>query len=169
MFKRKNNMSEELKSQAIGLGLCQQWTEAWGNPNIQELINKYLHGLDFCIEHEWPSNEYIKKHVDKETLHRNNIYIDEDVQRRNARQIVVLQGKCTGTLLYDGLTTADIYVRHDSEITIDCSRISKVFVNLYDRAKVKVIQRDASAVYVYKHGDGCEVDAQGEVLQRKSE
>ena len=168
MFRRKSNLSEELKSQAVGLGLCEQWTNSWGKPNEQELINKFLHGLDFCIKHDWPSNEYIKKHVDKELLHRNNIYVDEDVQRRNPRQIVVLQGKCTGQLLFDGFTTADVYVRHDSEVTIDCSRMSKVFISVYDRAKVNVIQSDAASVYVYLHGDECEVTAKGDVMQRRT-
>lgn len=166
MFKKKN-ISEELKSQAIGLGLCEQWTNAWGKPNMQELINKFLHGIDFCIKHDWPSNEYIKKQVDKELLHKNNIYIDEDVQRRNARQIVVIQGECTGTLLYDGLTTADIYVRHNSDITIDCSRMSKVFISVYDNAKIRVIQKDMASVYIYKHSKDCLIDTEGEVMQRE--
>ena len=167
MFKR-NNLSNELKTQAIGLGLCEQWTKAWGNPNKQELINKFLHGIDFCLKHDYPTNEFIKKNFEKEILHRNNIFVDEDVQKRNARQIVVLQGKCTGTLLYDGMTSADVYVRHDSEVTIDCNRLSKVFISVYDRAKVNVIQHDGASVYVYLHGDNCEVKAEGDVMTRRS-
>lgn len=167
MFKR-NNLSNELKTQAIGLGLCEQWTNAWGNPNKQELINKFLHGVDFCIKHDYPTNEFIKKNFEKEILHRNNIFVDEDVQKRNARQIVVLQGRCTGTLLYDGMTSADVYVRHDSEVTIDCNRLSKVFVSVYDRAKVNVIQNDGASVYVYLHGDECEVKSEGDVMMRRS-
>jgi hypothetical protein len=167
MFKR-NNLSNELKTQAIGLGLCEQWTKAWGNPNKQELINKFLHGIDFCLKHDYPTNEFIKKNFEKEILHRNNIFVDEDVQKRNARQIVVLQGKCTGTLLYDGMTSADVYVRHDSEVTIDCNRLSKVFISVYDRAKVNVIQRDGASVYVYLHGGDCEVKAEGDVMTRRS-
>ncbi len=167
MFKR-NNLSNELKTQAIGLGLCEQWTKAWGNPNKQELINKFLHGIDFCIKHDYPTNEFIKKNFEKEILHRNNIFVDEDVQKRNARQIVVLQGRCTGTLLYDGMTSADVYVRHDSEVTIDCNRLSKVFISVYDRAKVNVIQKDGASVYVYLHGSNCEVKAEGDVMTRRS-
>lgn len=168
MFKKKNDKSDVLKSQAIGLGLCQQWTDGWGKCNEQELINRFLHGIDFCIKHDWPSNEYIKKNFDRETLHRNNIYVDEDVQRRNPRQIVVIQGRSTGTVLYDGYTVADVYVRHDSEVTIDCSRMSKVFISVYDRAKVNVIQKDGASVYVYLHGEGCSVNADGDVMMRKS-
>ena len=168
MFFKSNKLSEDLKAQAIKHGLCEQWTNSWGNPNEQELINKFLHGIDFCIAHDYPSNEFIKKSFNKEDLHRNNIYIDEDVQRRNPRQIVVLQGKCTGQLLFDGYTCSDVYVRHNSEVTIDCSRLSKIFISVYDNAKVNVTQRDGAAVYVYLHGENCSIESDGEVMIRRS-
>lgn len=165
----KKNLGKMLKSQAKELGACEKGLDNLEKLNEQELVNRYIHFVDFAIEKSFPSNESIKKLFDKELLHRNNIYVDEFVERRNARQVVVINGKCTGFLAYDGMTTADIYIRHGSEITIDCSRMSKVFINLYDNAKVNVTQRDTSSVYVYKHGNNCKVIAEGEVLQRKSE
>ena len=111
---------------------------AWGNPTQQGLIDKYLHGIDFAIKHNYPTNTFIKENFDKDLLHKNNIFVDEDVQKRNMSQISVLNGNCKGTLLFDGFSVCDIYVRHDSEVTIDCSQYCKVFINVYDRAKVNV-------------------------------
>jgi hypothetical protein len=82
--------------------------------------------------------------------------------------VVVVQGESNGVLLYDGMTTADVYVRHESEVTIDCSRLSKVFISVYDHAKVHVTQRDGASVYVYLHGDGCSVESEGDVMVRRS-
>ena len=70
--------------------------------------------------------------------------------------------------MFDGMVCCDIYVRHDSEITIDCTRMSKVFINLYDNAKVKVMQKDVASVYVYKHGENCSVETDGDVMLRSS-
>lgn len=168
ILRNTKKLSSTLKEEAARLGCCEQWLSQWGVCNQQELINRFLHGIDFCLKHDYPTNEFIKKNFEKEILHRNNIFVDEDVQKRNARQIVVLQGKCTGTLLYDGMTSADVYVRHDSEVTIDCSRLSKVFISVYDRAKVNVIQHDGASVYVYLHGGDCEVKAEGDVMTRRS-
>ena len=95
--------------------------------------------------------------------------MDEDVQKRNMSQISVLNGNCKGTLLFDGFSVCDIYVRHDSEVTIDCSQYCKVFINVYDRAKVNVIQKDIASVYVYIHGEDCIVGTDGDVMQRKSQ
>lgn len=165
----KKNLGKMLKSQARKLGACDKGLDNLEKLNEQELINRYVHFVDFAISADFPSNDFIKNNFSKELLNHNNIYIDSNVERRNARQIVIIQGKCSGNLYYDGFNTADIYVRHDSNIVIDCCRMSKIFINVYDNAKVKVCQRDGASVYVYKHGDKCKVTTEGEVMQRKSE
>ena len=164
----KKNIGKLLKSQAEELGACQQGLENLDKLNEQELVNRYVHFIDFAIAKDYPSNDFIKKNFDADLLHRNNIYVDEFVERRNARTVVVVQGKCSGSLFYDGWTASDIYVRHDSDITIDCSRFSKVFISVYDNAKVRVIQHDAASVYVYRHSDNCEIITEGDVMQRRS-
>lgn len=168
MFNLKRNLGKQLKSQAEGLGACEKGLNGLEKLNEQELINRYVHFIDFCIKVDFPSNEFIKEKFDKTLLEHNNIYVDAEFERRNARQVVVVQGKSDGHLLYDGYTTADVYIRHDSEVVIDCSRLSKVFISVYDHAKVHVTQRDGASVYVYMHGDGCSVESEGEVMVRKS-
>lgn len=164
----KKSIGKKLKLQAESLGACEKGLDRLEKLNEQELINRYVHFIDFAIEKNYPSNEFIKENFDKALLEHNNIYVDAEFERRNARQVVVVQGKSKGVLLYDGMTCADVYVRHDSEVTIDCSRLSKVFISVYDNAKVNVTQRDGASVYVYLHGDACEVVAEGDVMQRKS-
>lgn len=168
MFNFKKNIGKQLKSQAESLGACEKGLNGLEKLNEQELINRYVHFIDFAIDVDFPSNDFIKENFDKSLLEHNNIYVDAEFERRNARQVVVVQGKSNGVLLYDGLTTSDVYVRHESEVTIDCSRLSKVFISVYDHAKVHVTQRDGASVYVYLHGDGCSVDSEGEVMVRKS-
>lgn len=46
----EKDLSRTLLTQAVSLGLCTQWTEQWGEPDQQGLIDKYLHGIDFCIK-----------------------------------------------------------------------------------------------------------------------
>lgn len=164
----KKSIGNKLKLQAESLGACEKGLDRLEKLNEQELVNRYLHFIDFAIERDFPSNEFIKKNFDRNVLERNNVYVDAKFERRNARQIVVVQGGSKGCLLYDGYTAADVYVRHESEVIIDCSRLSKVFISVYDNAKVKVVQRDGASVYVYLHGDGCEVSSEGDVMLRRS-
>lgn len=166
MFNFKKNIGKQLKSQAESLGACKDGVENVEKLNEQELINRWLHFINFAIKYDYPSNEFIKENFDKKLLEHNNIYVDANFERRNARQIVVVQGSSKGTLLYDCWTTSDVYVRHDSEISIDCTRYSKVFVHVYDNAKVKIHQSDAATVYVYRYGKDCEISTKGDVLIR---
>ena len=168
MFGRKKTLGAILKFRAEKLGACEKGLDNLERLNEQDLINRYIHFIDFALESDFPSNEFIKENFDKGLLEHNNIYVDAEFERRNARQVVVVQGSSVGDLLYDGYTTADVYVRHDSVVTIDCSRMSKVFISVYDRAKVKVSQRDGASVYVYLHGEGCSVESDGEVMVRRS-
>lgn len=169
MFGIKKNLGKQLKSQAEMLGACEKGINGLEMLNEQELINRFIHFIDFIVENkDFPSNEFIKEHFDKSLLEHNNIYVDSEFERRNARQVVVVQGSSKGTLLFDGYTTSDVYVRQDSEVSIDCSRLSKIFISVYDNAKVKVSQREGASVYVYLHGDGCSVESDGDVMIRRS-
>lgn len=168
MFGRKS-LGQKLKSQAESLGACEKGLEGLEKLNEQELINRFIHFIDFIVENKnFPSNEFIKENFDKSLLEHNNIYVDSEFERRNARQVVVVQGKSKGTLLFDGYTTSDVYVRHDSEVDIDCCRMSKIFISIYDNVKVRVTQRDGASVYVYLHGEKCTVESEGEVMIRRS-
>lgn len=168
MFNFKKNIGKQLKSQAESLGACEEGIENVDNLNEQELINRWLHFINFAIKYDYPSNGFIKENFDRNLLEHNNIYVDANFERRNARQIVVIQGSSKGNLLYDCWTTSDVYIRHDSEVTIDCSRLSKIFISVYDNAKIHVTQRDGASVYVYLHGENCSVESDGEVMIRRS-
>ena len=165
----EKKLSDELKMMAVSAGLCAEWTENWGNPDYQGMIDKYLHGIDFCIGHDYPGVEYIKRNFDRELLHANLIFADEEVHLRNARGKVVLNGKCRGSLLFDGMTVCDLYVLHDSDVLVDCRGMCKVFVNLYGHGKATVMQHGASSVYVYRHGCECLAETTGDVMLRHSE
>ena len=56
----EKDLSRTLLNQAITLGLCQPWQQAWGTPDQQGLIDKWLHGIDFAIKHNYPTNTFIK-------------------------------------------------------------------------------------------------------------
>lgn len=168
MFNFKKNIGKQLKSQAESLGACEKGLNGLEKLNEHELINRYIHFIDFAIDVNWPSNEFIKENFDKSLLEHNNIYVDAEFERRNARQVVVIQGESKGVLLFDGYTCSDVYIRHDSEVTIDCSRLSKIFISVYDNAKIHVTQRDGASVYVYLHGENCSVESDGEVMIRRS-
>lgn len=145
-----NNLSETLKQQAVDLGLCHPWTEAWGDCDQQELIDKYKKGIDFCIDKQYPSNEFIKANFDRDLLNANLIFVDEYLDfDMMPSGIYILNGECSGSIRFAPWTAATIYVRHKSNVTIIADDFAKVFVRVYDEADAEVVELDEAVIKMY--------------------
>lgn len=145
-----NNLSETLKQQAVDLGLCRPWTEAWGDCDQQELIDKYKKGIDFCIDKQYPSNEFIKANFDRDLLNANLIFVDEYLDfDMMPSGIYILNGECSGSIRFAPWTAVTVYVRHKSNVTIIADDFAKVFVRVYDEANAKVVELDEAVIKVY--------------------
>lgn len=144
------NLSETLKQQAVDLGLCRPWTEAWGDCDQQELIDKYKKGIDFCIDKQYPSNEFIKANFDRDLLNANLIFVDEYLDfDMMPSGIYILNGECSGSIRFAPWIAATIYVRHKSNVTIIADDFAKVFVRLYDEAEAETEAEESAVVRVY--------------------
>lgn len=157
-------LSDELKFMARGAGLCDQWFGEWGEPNTDELIDKFTRGIDFAIKHNFPTNEYIHEHFDTSTLRRHGVYVDDVVCVEN-KPFVVTQGKSVGALQFNNLAVSSVYARHDSNLTIRAIGGSKVFLRVYDNARVRVYASPSSKVFVYRYGG--EIETDGNVIVRE--
>lgn len=156
-------VSEELKAKAIGLGLCVPWQEGWGTPTKEELVAKYIKGLDFCIEHDYPSVQYMKQHFDG-IMQKQGVFADDMVDEHIStpiRKIVVLNGSSCGNIKCSGYSVVSIYVRHTSKVNIMAEEHSNITIFVYDSARVIVGNRGVGRVSVIQHGGG--VKASGEV------
>ena len=144
------NLSETLKQQAVDLGLCHPWTEAWGDCDQQELIDKFVKGIDFCLERNWPTSDFIKANFDRTLLNANLIFVDEHISLDDAPSgIYILNGECSGSIRFAPWTAATVYVRHTSNVRIIAGDFAKVFVRLYDGAEVETEAKEGAVVKVY--------------------
>lgn len=162
----KKDISKELKNEAVGLGLCTEWTKEWGNPTKDELVDKYVRGIDFCIEHNYPSCEYMKKHFDG-IMQKHGVFVDDEIDLKNIR-IVIANGKTSGAIVCDSYSVGTIYARHDSDLTIEASGNAFVTIETYDNCKVSVFQRDKAKVFVYNHGGNIQTSGKVVVKNRKA-
>lgn len=110
--RKTEKLSAKMKSEAVGLGLCQQWTDEWADGTSKdELVEKFVRGIDFCIEHNFPSCEVIRKEFG-DVIHDHGVYVDENVLADD-KPTVILNGECVAGLTYSGKSCGDIYVRHN--------------------------------------------------------
>lgn len=145
------NISEDLKQQAVKLGLCEEWTNGWGNPNLDNLVEMYISGIDYAIKNNYPSNEYIKKYFGK-VAEDHGVFTDSNINVTNP-DIAILNGNTKGKITLSGFVSRDIYVRHDSDIEIEIKDNARAFIRIFDNARVTVDNQSENKVFVYKYID----------------
>ncbi len=163
MMKDKE-LSEKMKAEAINLGLCRQWTEEWEDGSTKdEMVEKFVRGIDFCIRHDWPSPELMQREFG-DVMHAHGVYANEPVSAKNL-PTVVLNGDCRCEALYDGCSTGDIYVRHTSILNLKVEFLAKAFVEMYGNSRVAIDAEPGTKVFVYRYG-GEIVSANGDITIR---
>lgn len=143
-------LQEELKQQAISLGLCKQWQDEWGNPDIAELCNKYIRGLDFCIKHDYPSLDYLERNF-KGKVEKYGIYINDNATVLNQRNIIA-NGSCK--LFVEAGVVCDVTIRHTSEIHIVATNNAFVYVSMHDNSRLFIDKKDAGCRICVSHFGG---------------
>lgn len=161
---KERGLSEKLRGEAVALGLCAQWAAEWADDaSGDELVEKFVRGIDFCIEHDWPSVKVMKECFGG-VIHAHGVYADENVECRNA-PVAVLNGCCVADISYSGTAAGDVYVRHSSEARVAVHGLARCFVSVYDEGEVSVECDEGAKCFVYLHG-GRVRKALGDVVVR---
>lgn len=137
-------LSKFLRQSAVDNGLCDEWRNAWNDDcTQQELINKYLRGIDFCLQHRWPSVDFINNHFDKALLRKNGILASDNYSLVN-KPIIVALGYTASNIRISGDNPSRIYLNDNSVVTIIIKTHEKVIIECRDRVRCKVF---ADAAY----------------------
>jgi hypothetical protein len=128
-----------LKQEAIKLGLCEQWqNEVWTKDmSVEELIELYLRGIDFCIEHHWPANEMIKRLVSVDDRRKNCILVDDAWSLLNPQQAILL-GASRSVVRCNGRAVTRLFVRDKSLAHLSLKGHCHVIVDVYDSSTIQV-------------------------------
>lgn len=154
-----NALNKILKTEAMKHGLCKQWTTEWSQDcTDEELVDKYIRGLDFCIQHNYPDNDFIRKNFDLQFLRSKNLFVDDDGFRSGHQSgTYVVQGDSLGELHFSGCDAATVWVRHESEVFIRVSGLAFVMVHCYDDCHVTIERHGDARVSVRRHSSSCEI------------
>lgn len=169
LFGGGNSLSLRMKREAMALGLCDKWTAEWRDGSTKdELLEKYVRGIDFCIKHDFPGNEVIKMDFG-DVIHKHGVFVDESVDGIEDEPIVVLNGRCHGRMRYGGFAVGTVYVRHDCDVEIEVRDMAQVFVEVYDNAVARVLNDSVRRCFMYDKGGRCECVCGDVTVRRKKE
>ena len=142
-MKNDTEVSKELKSVAVGLGLCKEWQKDWRDEDKHSMCEMYVRGIDFCISNDYPSAEYMKENFDG-IMQEHNIYVDDHKDIKvNGKGVYrgVINGNSEINIDFSGFKIVDLYVRHNSKVNITIGGLTKVHVSVYDNAVVNMRSR----------------------------
>ena len=104
---KERQLSDKMKAEAMGLGLCQQWTNEWeDNTSKDEMVRKFVRGIDFCIDHNWPDVKTIKRQFG-DVIHNHGVWADENVSVTNA-PMTILNGERVCDATFDGTGAGEV-------------------------------------------------------------
>lgn len=144
------NLSHELAKQAKRNGICEDWYLALKNEkDIDNLLDMYIKGIDFCLSNDFPSNHFIAKNF-KGKMEKHGIHLDEVLEIESENKVITL-GKCTGTIELDSFDVCEIFVKNESNLTIVAKGNSFVMIDLFDNSIIEVHAYDNAKVCVNRY------------------
>ncbi len=146
-------MTKTLAKNAKKKGICTEWHGRILNSHTKDaLIGLYLDGIDFCLANDYPAIDFIEANFSRQKLEANGIYVNGEIKAENVAKTVCL-GKTHGNIKVDAYNTAEIFVKHDSEICILARGNAFVMVDVFDDANVMVSAADNAKVCVNRYGN----------------
>jgi hypothetical protein len=144
--------AKQLQKEAQVLGACSPGLLDLKNvgDNKAALVQLYMSKLEFCLEHDFPSNEFIKEHG-KGIMESFGLFLDDKINLTNYRKCVAL-GKTSGKINVSSYGVSQIYAKHTSDLVIEASDNAFVMVYVYDDAKVTIHAHDRAKVHVNRYG-----------------
>ncbi len=146
-----NSITKQLAKRAKEHGICKPWYNELKTLDDKEaLIEMYIRGLDFCLAHDYPSNDFIREHF-KGIMEKHGVFLDDAIDLQNQCKCIAL-GETTGRVAADGYSVVEVWAKHKSSLNIVARDNAFVMVDVYDDAVVNVCATDRAKVCVNRHG-----------------
>jgi len=142
-------ISELLLKEAIKYNLCQPWQDNWKG-DLDSLMSMYKRGIDFCVEHDYPSLDIIRRYLKGKT-EDYNVFIDAESEVSVYSDTVIVLGDSKIKLWVADYGVVSLYLLHSAEVTVICGPHSSISVETYNDSKLKV--RQTSKVSVFRYDD----------------
>lgn len=144
-------INKELALEAKKHNICEDWfNDLLHTDNKERLIKMYLEGIDFCLSNEYPSLSFIKQNF-VGVMEKYGIFLDGVINTTNSRYVVAL-GSCNGSAEYIDFGVGQVFVKHESKLTVKASGNSFVMIDMFDESEVEVIATENAKICVNHYG-----------------
>lgn len=132
------NINQYILQKALEAGICEPGAlEIAQAGTVEDLLAFYRRGIDFCLLHNFPSNDDLVK-LGGDLLSTYGIYVDGRPVVRD-HEFIVLLGECSASLAVSGFTASQVFVKHQSIANLTASDNVFAVIDCFDNAAVNVI------------------------------
>ena len=128
---------EKIKQEAIAHGLCEQWQNEWGDPDLKQMCRFFHRGQDFCIKEDFPSIDTIREYQGQ--IEQYGIFSGVGFSSENQTYVVAL-GDADIPVVVHGST--DLTVRHNATVHLYLYGKCLCYVSAHDKCHVVVEHKD---------------------------
>lgn len=146
------SLGRELAKRASKHGICEEWNNQLVFMNDKDaLIDMYLKGIDFCMENDYPSNDYIRRKF-KGSMEHKGVFLDDTFTVTNFKKVVLL-GKSSGDVVCTDYHVANVYCKHESTLSIMANNHAIVRIDAFDNSVINLNCSGSAKVTVKIYGD----------------
>lgn len=158
-------LNDVLYKDAKKLGACDKVMGKWqGLYNMPMLIALFKSNQEFCIEKDFPSVEFIQTNTRVDERTKDGLFVNDKVTVHDYSGTIVTLGNSCGFIIADSYDVQTLYIRHNSDLHISCKGFAKLYINVYDNAKVTIEQSEMGKVYVYRYGEKSKIETEGDII-----
>lgn len=157
-----NELNKTLLAGAVSLGLCQKWQNDWeGNKSSGELIEMYKRGIDFCVDREWPSCDWILANFERAELRAKGVFIKE-----TGDEIVLDSGVSVirgfeGDVIVPKNTVTTLHCQSNKLLVVRVHKGARLFMHIHRTPCVVIADEPMSFAKVYRYDDVSNVEIRG--------
>lgn len=147
----KSTISQTLAAGAKKKGICKNGLDQLLKTQYTaDFVQLYVDGLEFCLVNDFPSNDFIREHF-KGKMEPQGVHLDEVFMTKNDRRVIAL-GKCNAIVDLNGFSVCELFVKHNSEISLRTYGHAFAMIDVFDDSKLTVRAFESSTVIVNRYG-----------------
>lgn len=144
-------LDKKLLRMAVRQGACAAGRDKLaGMTDRNDMVNLYLANIDFCLANDFPENAVIRAEFG-DIINDWGIYLDNDFEAQNRPKIVLL-GASHGKVEIDDYNVSEIFIKHDSTLSLKASGNAFVMVDVFDDTILEIHASDRAKVCVNHYG-----------------
>ena len=128
----------------------------------------YKRGIDFCIDREWPSCDWILSNFDKSELRNKGVFIKEATSKIVLDSGVSVIRESVGEIEISKNSVVTLHCQSNQLLTIRVHKGARLFLHLHNSPCIVIADEPIASAKVYRYDEVSTVKTDGNISVKNS-